>query len=161
MNSYIIFIPWYSYKAEADQLTDGLEPDPDSLFGQVRSCFMHLVFAGALNANNADCGFDENGLFIYIESADVFDDDRGQDEGSSLYTAFCRFTEGLFKAAGPEYLETGTGLGSCTLYDRQTNTQWDWDNLDGDFEWVKKDSDPGFLDIIFDRFNDLTKLSLT
>ena len=80
MNSYIIFIPWYSYKAEADQLADGLDPDPDSLFGQVRSCFTHLVFAGALNANNADCGFDQNGLFIYIESADVFDDARGQDE---------------------------------------------------------------------------------
>ena len=114
-------------------------------------------FHGKTEDEDSSIGVTRWGLL----SADVFDDDRGRDEGSSLYTAFRRFTEGLFKAAGPEYLETGTGLGSCTLYDRQTNTQWDWDNLDGDFEWVKKDPDPGFLDIIFDRFNNLTKLSLT
>ena len=160
MNSYIIFIPWYSYKDEANRLNEGFDPELDGLFVQIKSCFTHLVFAGALNANNADCGFDENGVFIYIESVEMFNDDLGDGPGSSLYFAFCRFTEKLFKNAGPEYLETGFGLGSCTLFDRQTNTQWDWDNLDGDFEWIKKDPDSEFLDEIFDRFNNLKKLYL-
>ena len=162
MNEYILHIPWYSYKDKFNYyeklLLNNQDFYDDKFFGVIKSLFIEASYNLGVNIKNIVSGFDSDGLFFYFESPHYSDFESFKEISSSIDIHLGEFSKNLFSKLGMDYIETGTGLGSCSLITKNQGSYLEFRNIGDDFECLKHNVDIFFIDEYFDKVLGLKKI---